>query len=123
MGIISNYFEYLSFIPLITLVILFLIYREKRINSILSCWADKEGVEIIRRSSGFFRASPFFFTLGHQEVFYLQVRDREGRERACWVRLGDFLFGVLFDRSVEAKWAKSDPSDSTAISGDSHALD
>lgn len=77
MGIISNYFEYLSFIPLITLVILFLIYREKRINSILSCWADKEGVEIIRRSSGFFRANPFFLHSGIRKSF--TFRSETGR--------------------------------------------
>jgi hypothetical protein len=104
MNLILEHYEYALFIILVALIFLFLIYREKRINSILSSWAAEEGVEIIRRTSGLFRRSPFFFTLGHQEVFYLLVRDRQGKELTCWVRLGDFLSGVLFDKYVEVKW-------------------
>jgi hypothetical protein len=84
------------------------IYHEKRIKSILSNWAADNGVQIMKISSGLFRRCPFFLTLGRQEVYYIVVRERDGRVRGCWVRIGDFLFGSLFTDVVEAKWVNGD---------------
>jgi len=107
-----NIFSQLSglsiFLLIVTIIVAFLIYHEKRTNSILSKWAAENGLQIVKRTSGLFRRCPFFFTLGHQDVFYLLVRDRQGRERGCWVRLGDFLFGSLFTDLVEVKWEDKD---------------
>jgi hypothetical protein len=91
-------------VALIAVVIGFIIYQQKKINAILGKWAADNEVQIIKTTSGFFRRSPFFFTLGRQEVYYLRVRDREGKEHGCWVKIGDFLFGSLFSSSVEEKW-------------------
>jgi len=104
MNVIQEHPQIAVFIVLLALVTPLLIYREKRINSVLSSWASREGVEILKRTSGFFRKSPFFFTLGRQEVFYLQVRDRQGKELTCWVKLGDAFFGVFFDKWVDVRW-------------------
>src|ERR1700687_4278323 len=83
-----------------------MIYRQSRIRTLLESWAATNGLEIVKRTSGLFRAGPFFLTLGHQVVYRLVVRDRQGNERKCWVRLGSFLMGILSD-NVEGKWDRS----------------
>ena len=108
MNIFSQPFGLLIFLLIVTVIVAFLVYHEKRINSILSKWAAGSGLQIVKRTSGLFRRCPFFFTLGHQDVYYLLVRDREGRVRGCWVRIGDFLFGSLFTDMVEVKWEDKD---------------
>ena len=92
----------------IAFFIAYLIVHRKRINSILDKWAAGNEVQVIKIKSGVFRRSPFSFTLGRQEVYYLIVRDREGKERGCWVRIGDFLFGPLLSSRVEERWEDND---------------
>jgi hypothetical protein len=89
---------------LIALVIGISVYHHRRIKSILTAWSKKNHVQILKMTSGGFRRCPFFFNLGRQEVYYLYVCDRNGTERGCWVRIGDFLGGSLLSDSVEAKW-------------------
>ncbi len=82
-------------------------WRARRVDAILSAWASANHVEIVSRSRGAFRGGPFFFTLSHQVVYLLAVRNQQGLERNCWVRLGSFFGGLLSDK-VEAKWEQSD---------------
>lgn len=88
----------------IALLIGYLIYHRKRVNSILDKWAARNEVHIVTIKSGVFRRCPFSFTLGRQEVYYLTVRDGEGKEHGCWVRIGDFLSGPLLSSRVEERW-------------------
>ena len=74
-----------------------------RINSILESWAKANNIEIMSRSLGLFRPGPFFFTLGHQVVHFLTVRDPHGLVRRCWVKLGGSLTGLSSD-TVETRW-------------------
>jgi hypothetical protein len=95
-----------------------LLFRGSRIKSILSSWATANDFEIIHRTLGLFRPGPFFFTLGHQVVYFLQVRDRQGRERACWVRLGGFFTGLLSDK-IEVRWMQDEPVHERRLPADS----
>ena len=100
--------RYGMFLVILAFCVVALIFRQKRVDTLLDSWAAANGVEIIDRTLGLFRRGPFFFTLGHQVVYHLVVRDRIGVERGCWVRLGSFFMGLLSDK-VEARWEKGDP--------------
>jgi hypothetical protein len=92
----------------IAFLIGYLVFHRKRVNSILDKWAAGNEVQVIKIKSGVFRRSPFSSTFGRQEVYYLIVRDMEGEERGCWVRIGDFLSGPLFSSCVEELWEDND---------------
>ena len=37
-------------------------------------------------------------------VYYVTVKDKEGRVRNGWVKVGGWLFGTLFSETVKVEW-------------------
>jgi hypothetical protein len=84
------------------------IFRIRRAHTLLLAWRVANGYEIISRKWAGFRVGPFpLAALGHQAVYRLLVRDREGKEHICWIKLGDFVVGLL-SNEVEVKWEEDD---------------
>ncbi len=95
--------RYSLFILTAAVAVVSLFWRRNRVRALLEAWAHANQVEIVSRTSGLFRFGPFFFTLGHQAVYLLTVRDQHGLERRCWVRFGGFFTGLGSD-DVETRW-------------------
>jgi hypothetical protein len=95
--------RYALFIFAVAVAVAIVFWRLSRVRAILEAWAQENRVEIISRTHGLFRLGPFFFTLGHQVVYLLTVRDQYGIERKCWVRLGGVFTGLKDDK-VETRW-------------------
>lgn len=80
------------------------VLRVRRGHALVSRWAAENGYEILGRKWSLFRVGPFpLAALGKQAIYHLVVRDREGRESSCWLRVGDFFVGLL-DDSVAVEW-------------------
>lgn len=80
------------------------IFRVRRAHALVTEWATTNGFEIVRREWVWFRLGPFpLASFGHQAIYYLVVRDREGKEHTCWLKLGDFFVGLLSDR-IGVRW-------------------
>jgi hypothetical protein len=80
------------------------ILRVRRGNALVSRWAGQNGYEIVGRKWSLFRVGPFpMAAFGKQAVYHLVVRDPAGRERSCWLKVGDFVVGLL-DDAIEVKW-------------------
>ena len=75
-------------------------------------WAERRGYVIVRKLPTWYRLSPFLLAgPGSKQSFhYLIVRDREGKEHKCWLKVGDWLLGHLSDE-VHAVWEGEPPSD------------
>ena len=99
--------RYGFFCVMVVVTATIVVWRGRGINVLLSSWASANHVAILSRSRGWFRGGPFFPTLGHQAVYLLTVRDQQGLERNCWIRLGGFFTGLLSNK-VEARWEQRD---------------
>jgi hypothetical protein len=74
-----------------------------RSRRLLDGWAAEHGYELLRADLRPFLKGPFFWSSKGQTVYRVLVRDRQGQERAGWVRCGSWLLGLLSDQ-VEARW-------------------
>src|SRR5262249_33743405 len=78
-----------------------------RARAILRAWEAKSGFKVVRfERKNLQRRGPFsWLTTGRRQIIYhLRVRDREGRERLVWLRLGSYFGGILFSNEIEMKW-------------------
>jgi hypothetical protein len=78
-----------------------------RARAVLRAWAAEGGFQILRfQKTNITGRGPFGWWTNrpHQAIYHIRVRDREGRERSCWVRCGSFFGGVLFSNKTEVKW-------------------
>jgi len=92
--------------PLITFAILsaWLIVRARRRRRIVEGWARSNNLRVVRRLWSGLSIGPFpFAALGRQAVEHLEVSDQDGKLRRCWLKIGDFVVGLLDDR-VEVMW-------------------
>jgi hypothetical protein len=72
---------------------------------VVTTWAQAEGYTIVREHHPWLDIGPFVGNvLGKQVVRRLTIRDREGRERTCWLLLGDFFLGLFDERVVKVVW-------------------
>lgn len=78
--------------------------RFSRSQSVLDQWADENGFEILHSEYRNFFRGPFFLTTSKgQTVYYVRIRDRQGVERAGWVRCGGWFLGLMSDKA-EVRW-------------------
>ncbi len=78
-----------------------------RVKAVLRTWAAEGGFKLLRfQRTNLTGRGPFkwWSKSRHQIIYHIRVRDREGRERSCWVRCGSYLGGVLFSNKTEVKW-------------------
>jgi len=95
-------------VPFVFLMVAFavglFVWTFSRSRSLLEQWASSNGFEILRREYRNFRKGPFFWTSSkNQVVFYVTVRDRDGKLRSGWVRCGSWILGLLSDQT-EVRW-------------------
>jgi hypothetical protein len=72
-----------------------------RMQSRLRTWAAENGFQIVKiEKRGFKRPSKWFWRDSRDRaILRLRVRDREGRERTCWLRLP-----IWFGKKTEVLW-------------------
>ena len=70
----------------------------QRAARILGRWAADNGYDLLTIEHRFFRLGPFWWrTSKGQVVYWVVVQDRSGVQRAGYVRVGSWFFGVLSD--------------------------
>jgi len=79
------------------LLVASIVWTDRRSKTVLRNWAQHNGYQIIYSEVRYFFLGPFFWTTGHQTVFYVRLRDRHGQQRAAWVRCGSYYSGLLSD--------------------------
>jgi hypothetical protein len=77
-------------------------------RALLNRWAEENGFEILYSRRPILNAGPFtWHTSRWQVVYSVRVRDRQGKDRSGWVKLGSF-WGGLFSSQTE-EWWKDEP--------------
>jgi hypothetical protein len=86
--------------------------RQVRKRQCILEWAARRGYTIVRRLPAWYRVSPFpLAEVGSkQSIHYLALLDREGVERRCWLRIGDWVVGHFSDEVV-VSWEGPAPED------------
>ena len=96
-----------TIIFILSLVLIFGAYMAwfySRSRAMLHEWAVANGYEIIDAELRNFRRGPLLWSSSrYQAVFFVRVRDREGRERAGWLSCGSYWAGVFSDQT-EVRW-------------------
>jgi len=81
-----------------------LFFRRRRRQRLVDEWARANNLRVVRRLWTGWRVGPFpVAALGRQAVEHLEVSDQDGRLRRCWLKMGDFVVGLLDDR-IEVSW-------------------
>jgi hypothetical protein len=79
-------------------------WRYRRSRQLLARWARQSRVELLRAERRLVSRGPFFWrSSDSQIVFRVTVRDRDGRVRHGFVRIGGWFLGVLSDQTA-AEW-------------------
>jgi hypothetical protein len=88
----------------IVILIVGIAWHATRSRSVLDQWADENGFEILHSEYRHMRLGPFFWTSSKgQTVYYVHVRDQQGRERMGWVRCGGWFLGLMSNKA-EVRW-------------------
>jgi hypothetical protein len=91
----------------ILLIVFVYWWFDRRSKIILQKWAYENGFQIMEKKKRYlFFAGPFNWWTNsrNQIIYYLKVRDRNGRERSGWARCGSYFGGVFFSDKIEVKW-------------------
>jgi hypothetical protein len=84
-------------------MVLLLLWRLRRSREVLQRWADREGCTILSSERRFLRRGPFWWrTTDGQDVFYVTVRDAQGRRHTAYVRVGGWFLGLFSDVATVA---------------------
>lgn len=97
--------------PLVVVtVVTFALRRQVRKHQYLREWASRRGYTIVRRLPAWYRVGPFpIAAMGSkQSIHYLLIRDRDGVERRCWLKVGNWFVGHLAD-DVVVHWEGTPP--------------
>src|SRR5262245_59838170 len=84
-------------------VVLAIVWRRGRCNSLLRQWADKNRYRITRQEYRLFKGPYFWTSAKGQAVYHVVLEDPDGNKRSGWVRCGSWWFGLLSDK-VEVRW-------------------
>jgi hypothetical protein len=85
----------------------FVTFDKRRSIAVLRKWAAENNFELLRSERSFSSGAFRWLTSVKTSVFFVNVRDREGRERSGWVRCGSPFEGVLFSDKAEVKWKET----------------
>jgi hypothetical protein len=80
--------------------------ERRRGSSILRTWAEENKFEVLfSEPRVLLRAGPFpYWKNPKQPVFFVRVRDEQGKQRSGWVRFGSFWGGTWDSHKADAKW-------------------
>ena len=85
-------------------VVVMTVWSFSRGRTLLNRWAEVHGFEILHSECRTLCAGPFTWTSSrNQMVYFVRVRDHEGRERSGWVRCGSFWSGIASEKT-EVRW-------------------
>jgi hypothetical protein len=91
-------------IMVVAVVALYILWFFKRSRSMLQQWATANGYAVLYAQPRNFRRGPLLWKSSkNQAVYFIKVRDQEGRERSGWLCLGSFWTG-LFSNKAKVKW-------------------
>ncbi len=90
------------------------VFDRRWANWRLDAWARRRAAEILSRERCYVRRGPFDF-LGGYAVFRVRILDAARRERAGWVRLGDYFLGLCSDEAI-VRWDESRPAKQRPLS-------
>lgn len=79
-------------------------------KAVLRAWAIENAFQIVSFEKKYmFFTGPFKWWTNsrNQIVYFVRVRDRDGKERTGWVRCGSYLGGVFFSNEAEVRWEES----------------
>jgi hypothetical protein len=77
----------------------------RRSNTILKEWAAKNEFELLHFERCFLTGGFNFWTTSrNQIVFFVRVRDKEGREKSGWVRCGAYWNWIFLSDKAEVRW-------------------
>jgi hypothetical protein len=91
----------------VAVIVTAVLYFVKRLSSapfLVRRWADDHGFRILHSEFRHFSKGPFSRKISHrgQEVYRVQVRDEEGRERSAWLRCR--RVSTFTDDNIEVIW-------------------
>jgi hypothetical protein len=92
---------------LITALLVFLKWDRSRSRLLLDKWAEQRGFQVLAcESRAVFRGPiEWWLTSRGVGIYFVKMRDTEGRERSAWVRFGNRF--EFFRNEVEVKWNES----------------
>jgi hypothetical protein len=107
--------DFLLLLPLFVLIVLlnvaFIVLRWTRPPVILERWAERNGYYIVSKSYCWFWTGPFFWNRTNAQMVYrITVEDEDGEHWSGYVRLGNWLIGLLSDEVAEAWDRGEEPS-------------
>jgi len=73
--------------------------RRARGRQLIDSWASENGVTLLSCQRRTFFRGPFFFSAERTLVYYLTVRDGQGRTRHAWAKIGGF-----FSAPISVRW-------------------
>src|SRR3954452_19232763 len=84
------------------------LFGRRREVVMLQRWAEQSQVELLHfRQRAISEPAPFSSWTSHRRPnYFVRVRDREGKERSGWLRLGSLFESVCWDGKdkVEVRW-------------------
>ncbi len=100
----NNIGVFLGAMTFMVIMGLSLVLHYRKAAALLRRWADENGFTLVQQERREFRRGPFFWSSSKdQVVYYVTVRDRGGRLRHVWVRVGSWFLGIMSDKT-EVKW-------------------
>ena len=77
---------------------------EQRAHKMLQKWVNENNFVLLDRKAPWIKNNPFFLSSNRsQKVFYVTLRQSDGKIRRAWVRCGHALWGVWVEQ-IEVKW-------------------
>jgi hypothetical protein len=87
-------------------VLAFYRWGGRRDSSILRKWAEENRLQVLLSERRVLLGrGPFsYWRAPKQTVYFVRVRDQQGKERSGWLRFGSYWGGTWDSDKAEAKW-------------------
>lgn len=79
-------------------------YRIKKANVAITEWADIKNYSIIDSQFKLFFKGPFLRGALITLVFRVSLIDKNNTQKECWIRVGDYNMGMLYNKDVHVVW-------------------
>jgi hypothetical protein len=94
--------QFLGLLALVAVVLVLSSLYSLRRRQLLRNWADDKGLEILDSKERVFFCGPFTWSRRRQQtVYFIRVRDKDGRERSGWARVGRYSSD---EPEIEVRW-------------------
>lgn len=93
-------------VVILCLIFLFDITRKKKALKIIKDWCKKNNYEMIDYKYRLFNQGPFFSYHMITIVYSVKLIDNNV-EKDCWIRVGSYYTGMLFNKNIYVEWFDS----------------